>query len=120
MSNLDYHMTLTLLFEKKCFGPGPMKLLQGVEETGSLHQSAASMGMAYSKAWTVIKELEKLWGFSLIASHSGGSKGGGSVLTPKGKMLLEQYRKMLSEVEEYAQKSFDKHFDEDFLHRIKE
>ncbi len=118
MNELHYHLTIKLFFQEKSFGPGPMLLLQGVEETGSLHKSAAAIGMAYSKAWKMIQTLEEAWGFSLLYRCSGGSKGGGSVLTPKGKLLLEQYQNLLQDVEKAAQASFEKHFGEIFLEEI--
>ena len=44
--------------EAKCFGPGVAELLRRVEEHHSLRAAANSMCMAYSKAWTVIKNAE--------------------------------------------------------------
>lgn len=60
---LRYQLTLRLFFDGKSFGPGPMKLLEGVEQTGSLSRAAGNMGMAYSKAWKMIRDLEGEWGF---------------------------------------------------------
>ena len=37
------------------FGRGIVQLLEGVEELGSINRATASMGMAYSKAWKIIK-----------------------------------------------------------------
>lgn len=110
MNQLDYQLTLTLFSEKKCFGPGPMMLLKGVEDTGSLQKSAAKMGMAYSKAWNMVRELEEIWGFSLLYRRSGGENGGGSTLTKEGKTLLQKYEAMLTDIEKSAENSFQKHF----------
>lgn len=118
MERLRYQLTIKLLLQNKSFGSGPMLLLQGIDDTGSLHQSAAVMGMAYSKAWKLLRDLEKEWGFPLIYRCTGGSKGGGSQLTPKGRLLLEQYQRMLQDVEGYAEKSFKAHFDENFLQML--
>ncbi len=118
MKELHYHLTVKLFFQEKSFGPGPMLLLQGVAETGSLHKSAASIGMAYSKAWKIICSLEDAWGFPLLYRYSGGSKGGGSVLTDEGKMLLTQYQSMVQDIEEAAAASFEKHFSDNILNKI--
>lgn len=59
------------------FGPGTAQLLRGVERYGSLNRAAKEMGMAYSKAWTGIKNLEELFGFSLMERH-------GSLRQPPG------------------------------------
>ncbi|MGN1014573.1 MAG: winged helix-turn-helix domain-containing protein [Butyricicoccus sp.] len=107
---LSYQLTLRLCFEEKSFGPGPMRLLQGVKTTGSLHRAAGEMGMAYSKAWKLIRKLEQDWGFALIVRRSGGLGGGGSVLTEEGKELLERYEAMLAEVERAADAAMKKYF----------
>ena len=66
------------------FGPGTAQLLRGVERYGSLNRAAKEMGMAYSKAWTGMKNLEELFGFSLMERH--GSYG--SRLTEAARQLL--------------------------------
>ena len=77
--------------QEKFFGEGPYRLLAGIEETGSLHQSAIAMGMAYSKALKLIKHAEKALGFPLTHRTTGGISGGGSRLTPQGKEWIEKY-----------------------------
>ena len=110
MEHLRYHLTVRLYRQDKSFGPGPMRLLRGVEEGGSLHQAAEAMGMSYSKAWTLLRKLEKEWGFTLLDRQSGGPKGGGSVLTPEGRDLLERYEAMCAQVELAAHKAFAQYF----------
>ena len=110
MDHLRYHLTVRLYRQDKSFGPGPMRLLRGVEEGGSLHQAVEAMGMSYSKAWTLLRKLEKEWGFTLLDRQPGGPKGGGSVLTPEGRDLLERYEAMCAQVEQAAQKAFAQYF----------
>ena len=107
---LSYQLTLRLCFEEKSFGPGPMRLLEGVRDTGSLHRAAGEMGMAYSKAWKLIRKLEQDWGFAIMVRRSGGLGGGGSALTEEGKDLLERYEKMLAEVNQAADAAMKKYF----------
>ena len=109
---LHWGLTLRLYRTDKSFGPGPMRLLEGVERTGSLQQAAAEMGMAYSKAWRILKSIEEDWGFPLLVRQTGGAKGGGSTLTPEGKDLLDRYRAMLARVEQAAQEAFEDCFPE--------
>ena len=80
----DLHPVLSVRIfgAEKCFGPGLSELLRRVEEHHSLRAAAASMGMAYSKAWTILKQAEKNLGFALLLSSTGGKNGGGAVLTP--------------------------------------
>ena len=75
----------------KFFGEGPCRLLRAVEKTGSLRAAAMEMEMAYSKANKLLKQAEQALGYPLTARSTGGRDGGGSVLTPEGRKLLEQY-----------------------------
>ena len=76
---------------EKFFGEGPARLLQCVEEQGSLRSAAMAMGMAYTKAMKLVKQAESSLGYSLIARTTGGKDGGGSILTPEGKRWLLTY-----------------------------
>jgi len=94
----------------KAFGDGPYELLRRVEKTKSLHQAAQQMGMAYSKAWRLIRTLEQRLGFPLIERKVGGSSGGGSQITPKGKELMSLYGIFRKEVGEAMEKIYRRHF----------
>lgn len=76
---------------EKFFGEGPAKLLSEIEKLGSLRAAAMSMGMAYTKAFKLIKNAESSLGFALITRVTGGKDGGGSCLTEQGKEWLERY-----------------------------
>lgn len=43
---------------EKFFGEGPYQLLRGIDELGSLRASAKRMGMAYTKAFGILKRAE--------------------------------------------------------------
>lgn len=73
------------------FGEGPYRLLMGVERLGSLKKAADDMGMAYTKALTMVKRAEKELGFALTEKVIGGKSGGGSYLTPQAKEFLQKY-----------------------------
>ena len=76
---------------EKFFGEGPARLLNGIEEKGSLRAAALSMGMAYTKALTLLKNAEAALGFPLVIRTTGGKSGGGSTLTKEGKEWLTKY-----------------------------
>ena len=76
---------------EKFFGEGPARLLHAIEEKGSLRAASASMNMAYTKAFKLMKHAEAALGFPLIRRTTGGRDGGGSTLTPEGKRWLAQY-----------------------------
>lgn len=82
------------------FGRGIASLCLGVRETGSLNAAAKGMGMAYSKAWRIIKETEAALDLQLL-NRDGAH---GSDLTDAGNKLLDAYlaieKKLQSEAEE--------------------
>jgi molybdate transport system regulatory protein len=94
----------------KAFGDGPYELLRRVEKKMSLHQAASQMGMSYSKAWRLIRTLEKRLGFVLLERKVGGQSGGGSRVTPRGKDLMDHYDPFRRDVEKGLEKIFQKHF----------
>lgn len=91
MDDFCYKLSVRLFTEDKCFGPGLATLLALVRERRSLRAAAAEMGMAYSKAWRILRDCETALGFPLLDSTTGGKNGGGAVLTPKGERLLADY-----------------------------
>lgn len=92
--------------EEKCFGPGVAELLRRVHLEHSLRAAAISMGMAYSKAWTVIKNSEAALGFKLLVSTTGGKHGGGAILSPEAERLLAAYEEYRNRLRQYAQEQF--------------
>lgn len=75
------------------FGRGVARLCELVDETGSLNKAAKSMGMAYSKAWRLIKQTEDVLDCQLLERN--GPKG--SFLTDEGKRLVGIYRQVEDE-----------------------
>lgn len=94
----------------KAFGNGPYELLKRVERAGSLRKAAGQMKMSYSKAWRLIQLLEGRLGFPLLNKKVGGIYGGGSLLTPEAKDLMDHYEKFQKEVRESLNQIFQKHF----------
>ncbi len=97
----------------KAFGDGPYELLKGVERTGSLHKAADHMGMAYSKAWKLIRTIEPRLGFFLLDRKVGGLSGGGSSVTPEAKKFMSNYERFRKEADVHINKIFQKHFGSD-------
>ena len=89
----DYAFTLRLVEDGlKYFGPGVMKLLEKVDQLGSLRAAAQDMEMAYSKAWKIVRNAERALGYPLLESAVGGRKGGGAAVTAQGAEFMEKYR----------------------------
>ncbi|MBS5065503.1 MAG: LysR family transcriptional regulator [Hungatella hathewayi] len=105
-----YHMRLRVYRTERSFGPGVSTLMRLVEEKGSLSAACKEMGMAYSKAWKIVKAAEKDLGFALMEGSSGGESGGKTVLTEKGKDFLERYLRFEAEVQQKADEVFERYF----------
>ena len=100
--------------DQKCFGPGVSQLLKREDELHSLRAAALSMSMAYSKAWTVVRNAEDGLGFHLLTSMAGGKHGGGAQLTEQGEALLAAYARYCQTLRDFAQRQFAADF-ADFL-----
>ena len=107
---MTYNLSCRLFTDAKCFGPGVAQLLHAVQQLHSLRAAALSMDMAYSKAWTIIKNSEKALGFSLLSSTTGGKGGGGAALTPEGARLLRAYDTFCSRLHDAADELFQEEF----------
>ncbi len=94
----------------KAFGEGPYRLLRGIEKSGSLRQAAIEQGISYRKAWCVLKDVEGKLGFSLLDRRTGGLSGGGSIITPSGKRLMQRYERFREEANEALERIYHKHF----------
>lgn len=108
-NDLRLAVTLRLLDGEgqRRFGPGVAALLEAVRENRSLRAAAGSMGMAYSKAWRIVRTAEDAFGCKLLNSTIGGRHGGGAALTAEAEALLSAYRTLRNEVDAYAHERFE-------------
>lgn len=86
----------------KYFGPGVAMLIEGVKRTGSLSSAAKEIGMAYSKAWRIIKRSEELTGCKLLLSRTGGAQ--------DAEQILSDFTAFRKEVDTEIEKAFKKYF----------
>jgi molybdate transport system regulatory protein len=75
-------------------GPGKVRLLELVAETGSIRKAAARMKMSYRQAWLLLKALEETFGRPLVLTATGGREGGGARLSPLGARVAGRYRQL--------------------------
>lgn len=104
-------ITVRLFTDEKCFGPGVAMLLERVERLHSLRSAAMDMDMAYSKAWTILRNAERQLGFKLISSTTGGRHGGGAVLTAEAEALLSDYETFCRRLREEGDSLFSECFE---------
>lgn len=111
---MQYKMVIRLFTEDqdKAFGPGVAELLRRVDGLHSLRSAAAGMEMAYSKAWTIIRNSESYFGFKLLNTSTGGKGGGGAELTAEGRELLRKYDEFYAGLCAYGDELFHNIFGE--------
>ncbi|MCT4633282.1 MAG: LysR family transcriptional regulator [Firmicutes bacterium] len=98
--------------EKKIFGRGPSLLLKKIDELGSLRKAAQDINMSYSKAWNLVAKLEEAIKEAVVEKRIGGSDGGGSKLTDKGRLLVEKYDEFEKMVEQSVKDLYESKFSE--------
>ena len=76
----------------------------------SIHKGCACTGIAYSKAWEMINQLERNLGYPVVDRRRGGKGGGGTSLTPEGERFLTAYQAFEETVHLAAQKEFYERF----------
>jgi|SRR6185312_16246265 len=79
---------------QRFFGPGPVQLLELIEETGSINQAAKRMEMSYKKAWSIVNNLNSTALRPMVITATGGQKGGGSTISPEAKAFIAYYREL--------------------------
>ncbi len=84
-------------------GKPAVLLLQALERTGSINSAAQSLGIQYKSAWQKLEQINNLFPYTLVEKKTGGSGGGGSVLTKEGKRLLRQVDALQKEFVQFIQ-----------------
>ena len=96
---LEYHnsqlvrpvVSVSLANEKPFFDSRIAMLLMLIDETKSVRAAGQRMQLSYSSCWNIIRTLESQLSYTLIERSQGGAGGSTSVLTQRGKELLDRY-----------------------------
>jgi molybdate transport system regulatory protein len=80
--------------EQGALGPGKTRLMELIAETGSISAAGRAMGMSYRRAWLLVDSLNVAFREPLVAKQTGGSGGGGAVLTRLGREVVRRYRRI--------------------------
>lgn len=92
------------------FGKGKTQVLEDVERTGSISGAAERLGMNYKKTWSHVQILQKSFDKPLVETQKGGGERGGTTLSSEAYELMEAYRTLQADIEEYANKRFKELF----------
>jgi len=74
------------------FGKGRMEILDTIDRTGSINQTAKALKMSYKTVWSKIKSTEKHLQVRVVHSD----KRTGTRLTPEGRELVKRFAKLRS------------------------
>ena len=103
-------VNVSLNKEKPFFDSKIAMLLTLVDETKSVRAAGQRMQLSYSSCWNIIRTLESPLNYSLIDRCQGGAGGSTSVLTPRGRELLERYNAYEKQLKEQANLLYDQYF----------
>lgn len=73
-------------------GPGKIQLLENIDAHGSISAAGRAMDMSYKRAWDLVDEINRICRQAAVERQTGGKNGGGAVLTPFGRSLVDRYR----------------------------
>lgn len=89
-------------------GDGRQEILENIERTGSINQTAKRMKMSYKGVWGKIRATEKYLRARIVMTD----RGEGSVLTDEGRDILDRFRRFSAECHEKEGEVFDRIFGE--------
>ena len=93
-------VTLRLDFgPRRHLGHGKVRLLELIDENGSISSAARAMGMSYRRAWLLTDEVNRMFVEPVFATKLGGKGGGNAQLTEFGRSLVDLYRRMERQTE---------------------
>jgi len=72
-------------------GPGKIRLLEAIRDSGSLSRAARELGMSYRRAWLLVESLKQSFREPVTVASTGGKDGGGMLVTEFGEALIKSY-----------------------------
>ena len=73
-------------------GDTRVRLLEAIDQQGSISQAAKQVPMSYKAAWDAVDAMNNLADQPLVLRSAGGRAGGGTVLTEHGRRVVAMYR----------------------------
>src|SRR5260221_13041610 len=63
--------------DERSIGPGKIRLLELINETGSISAAGRALAMSYRQAWLLVDQLNRMFCEPVVAAQTGGGGGGG-------------------------------------------
>jgi len=94
------------------FGDGKWRLLAAIDKEGSLKAASETLHISYRKAWGDLKKAEDTLNIALVERQRGGSIGGQTRLTERGKKWVSAYTKFRGDIEKVTEKAYQKYIEQ--------
>src|SRR6516225_2670531 len=69
---------------ERAIGPGKIRLLEAIRDTGSITKAGIALGMSYRRAWLLVDDMNNCFREPVVAAHA-------------GRNLIDQYRAIEAE-----------------------
>lgn len=89
--------------QKGYLGVGKVRLMELIDELGSISQAAKTLGMSYKRAWSLIEEVNKIGSLPYVTKEVGGAGGGHATLTEAGRKAIAQYRALEADFRQFIE-----------------
>jgi molybdate transport system regulatory protein len=97
--------TLSLRRADRAFlGGDRIRLLEAIDEFGSISRAAREVGVSYKTAWDAVDAMNNAAEKSLVSRAAGGRGGGGTTLTDAGKEAVRMYRVLQGEHQRFVER----------------
>ncbi|CAD7286267.1 winged helix-turn-helix domain-containing protein [Campylobacter suis] len=100
------------------FGKGKTEVLEVIAEAGSIVKAAEILGMNYKKCWNHLQILAKNLDEELVNTKQGGGENAGTTLNPRAYELINAYKQLQRDIEDFANQRFKELFLSDVKDRI--
>ncbi len=97
---------------EKFMGIGVLWLLENIGEEQSLRAASMKMNLSYSKAYNMLKKLEKEVGRPFVSRKRGGASREGVELTPFARRYMDLYRNFQEKAKKAALVEYNRYKEE--------
>jgi molybdate transport system regulatory protein len=82
-------------------GIGRLELLVQIAALGSISKAAQAMGMSYKRAWDLVSTMNSQATIPLVATQTGGTRGGGALVTEAGHAAIQEFQALQTRFQEF-------------------
>jgi molybdate transport system regulatory protein len=104
--------------DHRFLGGDRIRLLEKIDEIGSITKAAKIVGISYKTAWETVNMMNNLSDKPLVERMTGGKGGGGTYLTSEGKDVIRRFRIIEEEHSKYISNLSERVGDVDTLYKF--